>query len=219
MFWQKYPVFWYVLSWQRVSFWKTCKSISLGGIRVNKQLLPFQSIIHIWCSFVNIMRKHWKLYSSLLYKIFSSHKTSFSSIECTNSQQSNWMEAGEKRKITKRSTNLRNFHFMRMWIASIYISCLLFFHAFHMSILNSGEMVRISLKERSIKKEVENDYPLLTDFMKYEKREYSRYVEKSRFLHHLQDEKELSFHTFNNTFIPPTKCSTPEGNSNSMSLY
>ena len=46
------------------------------------------------------------------------------------------------------------------------------------------------------------------EFEKYQKRPYTKYVELSRFFHHLQDEREMMISTFKNHFINSTTCSS-----------
>ena len=49
------------------------------------------------------------------------------------------------------------------------------------------------------------------EFGNYEKREYTKFVENSRFYKYLQDEKEMMLSTFNNTFIPEEACNSQQG--------
>ena len=48
-------------------------------------------------------------------------------------------------------------------------------------------------------------------FQQYNKRSFTKYVQSSRFFHHLQDEKSLLFSTFSNYFIKPTFCASKSG--------
>ena len=49
------------------------------------------------------------------------------------------------------------------------------------------------------------------EFRKYKKREYTRFIENSRFYKYLQDEKEMMLSTFNNTYIPEIACNSQQG--------
>lgn len=48
-------------------------------------------------------------------------------------------------------------------------------------------------------------------FQQYKKRPFTKYVESSKFFHHLQDEKSLLFSTFSNYFIKPVFCASKSG--------
>ena len=48
-------------------------------------------------------------------------------------------------------------------------------------------------------------------FQQYNKRSFTKFVESSKFFHHLQDEKSLLFSTFSNYYIKPVFCASKSG--------
>ena len=97
-----------------------------------------------------------------------------------------------------------------MWLILLFFICQIYFQV---QLLNIEQRVAtISIDNQKDSKSYDfDDYPLLHNFMEYDKRDYTRYVEKSKFFHHLQDERELSQSTFNNTYIKPQRCTTVTG--------
>lgn len=49
------------------------------------------------------------------------------------------------------------------------------------------------------------------EFANYEKRNFTKWVEESKYLSYLQDEKEMMLSAFNNTPVKHEKCKTTDG--------
>ena len=70
----------------------------------------------------------------------------------------------------------------------------------------SFQQILYRIAENKVKKVNLSNFQGNIEFKKYEKREFTKFIENSRFYKYLQDEKEMMLSTLNNTFIPEMSC-------------